>query len=123
MKKNYVVLVTIILVFFGFVIWGIIADKKLESQGLLLNATTLEWASGAKMGMSLKYEFYYKEKKIISNNSFNKIRGLRNFENKNFPVMYDPQIGSSQLLIEPSDFRRFNLRFPDSLSWILPYLK
>ena len=75
------------------------------------------------MGMNLRYEFYYKNEKRTGSNSFGKIRGVVDFENKSFPVMHEPKLGVSQLLIEPLDFKRFNLSFPDSLNWVLPYLR
>ncbi len=106
-----------------FVLFVIISQNRLSKNGILLQAHTLNWDISAKMGMTLRYEFYYNGNKIIGNNSFQKIRGLEDFENKNFPVIYNSKLGSSQLLIEPSEFKRFNLSFPDSLNWVLPYLK
>ena len=97
--------------------------NRLKSQGILLNAHTLEWGASAKMGMDLQYEFYYKGKKIIDNNATGVFRGNRDFENKYFPVMYDPTFGASELLMTPTDFEKFNISFPDSLNWVLPYLK
>ena len=98
------------------------SDLMLTKNGVLLNAKTLQWGISAKMGMDLHYEFFYNRKRYTSNNTFYKIRGLREFENKYFPVMYDPKMGSSQLLLYPLDFKRFNLPFPDSLKWVLQYL-
>ena len=73
--------------------------------------------------MDLQYEFDYKGKKIVSNNPFEHIRGNRDFENRYFPVMYDSTLGLSQLLVEPDNFQRFDIPFPDSLNWVLQYLK
>jgi len=123
MKKKGITLFIGCAVLIFIFLWGIYDNKHLEHQGILLQAKTLEWATTAKMGMSLRYEFYYLGKRQTSNNAFNKIRGLQVFENKYFPLIYDPNTGTSQLLIDPTDFRRFNLSFPDSLSWVLPYLK
>ena len=76
------------------------------------------------MSMDLKYEFYYKGEKINGANAFEPFRGNPDFENKNFPVMYYPGLGGhTQLLIKPSDFKKFGLSFPDSLKWVLSYLK
>lgn len=75
------------------------------------------------MGMELKYEFYYHGERIEADNSIEKIRGLREFENKYFPVIYDPKLGQSELLIEPEEFRNYNIPFPDSLSWVIKYFK
>jgi hypothetical protein len=99
------------------------SENRLIKQGILLAAHTTEWAGSAKMGMNLKYEFFYNGNKILGDNSFENIRGLSDFENKYFPVIYDTVLGTSRLLIEPSDFKRFNMPYPDSLTWVLKYLK
>lgn len=105
-------------------IYLLVSESQLEKNGILLNAKTTRWISGAKMNVTIEYEFYYEGKKYTANNAFNKFRGNQNFENRFFPVMYYPKLGGhSQLLIEPSDFERFDLPFPDSLKWVLPYLK
>lgn len=104
-------------------IYLIVAKRKLHQNGILLNAKTIDWASGAKMSLDLRYEFYYNGEKIIGNNAFPDFRGNKKFENRYFPVMYYPGMGRhNQLLITPSDFKEFNLPFPDSLKWVLPYL-
>lgn len=112
-----------IILFVVVLIFIMYSEQRLKSNGILLNAKTLNWAVGAKMSMNLKYEFYYDGKRIKDNNASGNYRGNRIFENKYFPVMYDPKYGTSKLLVEPSDFKEFNIAFPDSLSWVLPYLK
>jgi hypothetical protein len=43
---------------------------------------------------------------------------------RSFPAVYVPNNPSiSSLLITPDDFKKFGYDFPDSLVWILPYLK
>lgn len=116
----YVVLVVIAIV----IIFILIGKKELQTQGILLNAKTTNWASSSYMGMDLKYEFYYKGEKLSGANAFNKFRGDPDFVDHYYPVMYYPGLGGhSQLLIEPEDFKEYNIPFPDSLKWVLPYLK
>lgn len=122
MKKNYLISIIIVIFLFGFYLWGFLAENELDKRGILLNAKTSHWVYGTKT-RGLEYIFYYKGGKITSNNPFEKFVGNKDFEDKNFPVIYDPKFGSSQLLIEPSNFERFNLPFPDSLKWVLKYLK
>lgn len=122
MKRNFVVAIIIAIVLIGFYLWGSWANYELEKNGILLNATTSHWVYGTKT-RGLEYVFFYKGKEITYDNPFEKFVGDKDFENKNFPVMYDPKSGSSQLLIEPSDFKRFKLSFPDSLNWVLKYIK
>ena len=123
MKKKKITLAVIIIVFLLIFLFIKFREFNLTNNGILLNAKTLEWAGSSKMGMDLKYEFYYMGEKKEDANAFPKIWGLHDFEGRYFPVMYDPKLGMSQLLIEPSDFKRFNLPFPDSLKWVLPYFK
>ena len=123
LKKRKMTLIIIIVLFCLVLFFIEFAHYDLEKHGILLNAKTSEWILSTKMGMDLKYEFYYEGEKIISSNAFEKFRGNRDFEGKYFPVMYDPKFKLSQLLIEPSDFKNCNLKFPDSLKWVLSYLK
>lgn len=123
MKKKKVTIL-IILLFFGSVfIYIHYIDKRIEKEGVLLNAMTTVWVGRVNMGMHLQYEFFYNGKKIIGERGFKNIRGNRDFQKKAFPVMYDPKFGTSQLLVEPIDFKEFNLPYPDSLTWVLQYLK
>jgi len=102
----------------------IISKAQLKKHGILLNARTMNWASGAKMSITLKYEFYYKGKRITGANSFKQLSGITEFEERYFPVMYYPELGGhSQLLIRPNDFKEFNIPFPDSLRWVLKYME
>jgi len=74
------------------------------------------------MSVDLKYEFYYKGKKMVGNNATGSFIGNPEFEGKYFPVMYDPRLGMSELLITPKDFKKHKMVFPDSLKWVLQYL-
>ena len=124
MKKpnaSFYVTIGLIVVFIAFLV---ISKRDLRRHGILLNAKTTNWASGAKLSLDLKYEFYYKGEKLVGANGFKHFRGNPDFVNRYFPVMYNPGWGGhSQLLIVPEDFEKFNLPFPDSLEWVLPYLK
>lgn len=122
MKSKKITLFIIVIVFIFILIYIKTSENNLIKKGELCNAKTIEWVSGAKMGLSLQYEFMYKKTKLTRSNAFGSIRGNKDFENRYFPVIYDPESGISQLLIEPSDYERFNLKFPDSLKWVLPYL-
>src|SRR3954471_7327152 len=117
-KPNTSFYLTVLLIV-AVALFILVAESKLKSDGVLLNARTTHWASSAKMGMDLKYEFYYKGKKLVGANAFEPFRGNRDFENRYFPVIYYPGLGGhSQLLIRPGDFESFHLQFPDSLKWV-----
>ena len=123
MRNKKTVLIIVITLFILILFFIKYSEVHLKKHHVLLNAKTIEWAVSAKMGLNLKYEFLYNGKKIISSNAFEKFRGNKDFENRYFPVMYDPELESSQLLIEPSDFKIFDLPYPDSLKWVLGYIK
>jgi hypothetical protein len=122
-KPNTSFYVTIVLIII-LIIYLIVSKKELHKNGILLNAKTTNWAVGAEVSLDLKYEFYFNGEKIIGANAFEPFRGNSDFVGRWFPVMYLPSLGGhSQLLVRPSDFKTFNLPFPDSLNWVLPYLK
>jgi hypothetical protein len=121
--KNKVVVISVFCIFGLLIVFVEIRQISLSKNGVVVNAHTLDWAGSSYMGMTLKYEFVYKGEKEEGNNPIEKIRGLREFEDKYFPVFYDPKLGQSQILIDPAKFKKFNVPFPDSLSWVLPYFK
>ena len=123
MKNKKLVLAIIIFLFVAILLFVKYSDIKLTKRSVLLNARTIGWKTSSYMGLNLNYEFYYNGKKILGSDAFNDFRGNQDFVNRNFPVMYEPKLGSAKLLIEPSDFKRFGLIFPDSLKWVLYYLK
>ena len=115
---------SIVLILFALILLFIkYSDVKLAKEGVLLNARTTEWKTSSYMGLELSFEFYYNGKKMFGSNAFNDFRGNDAFVNRYFPVMYEPKLGSSKLLIEPLDFKKIDLPFPDSLKWVLGYLK
>jgi len=123
MTKSKMIVYIGFIVFLILAVFSTIGHCRLHTNGVLLNAHTLDWATGAKMEMTLKYEFYFHGEREIGNNPFKEIWGRQIFLDKYFPVIYDPKFGISELLIQPSDFKGFDLPFPDSLNWVLPYFK
>lgn len=112
----------VIILFIIFLVYIFLSEINLKIKGTVLNAKTTNWGVVVK-GYDLNYEFYYKGEKKLGNNAVEKIRGLKEFENKYFPVIYDPKYGASQILIDPAMFDKYNIPFPDSLKWVLPYFK
>ena len=48
--------------------------------------------------------------------------GVDKFINKAFPVVYDSlNPNNSNMLMNDKDFIEYNIPFPDSLKWVLPY--
>jgi hypothetical protein len=123
MNKKYLSAIIAVLLFLVTIVLRTISQKKLESEGIIVNARTLNWASSASMGRSLKYEFYFKGERIEGDTPFPQIKGLRSFEGRFFPAIYEPKTGLNELLIFPDDFEKYKIKFPDSLNWVRPYLK
>lgn len=124
MKKINLVLVLAVIIIFIFLF---IKDRyykpnELRENGILLTAWTIDWKQSTKAGMGLEYQFYYKGEKIIGYAASKNFKGNMNFVHKYFPVIYAPKYGHKELLIEPRHFKEYNISFPDSLNWVLPYV-
>ncbi|MEO7045303.1 MAG: hypothetical protein ABI091_08315 [Ferruginibacter sp.] len=56
--------------------------------------------------------------------SFSKTDCNNFFIGKTFPVIFSPNNPSNaKILIFPNDFKEYNYSFPDSLNWVLKYIK
>jgi hypothetical protein len=124
MKKGNLFLVFSVVIIF---IYLFIKDRyftpgELKKNGILLTAYTKEWQLSTKAGYGLKYEFFYMGKKNTGWAASKDLKGNLSFENKYFPVLYDPVHGHKELLMEPRIFKEYNIPFPDSLKWVLEFL-
>lgn len=77
-------------------------------------------------GNFVQYNFKFNGKIIYSNgNAHKEFAPLKRFiVNRQFPVIFssiDPNY--NMILILPEDFKEYNMPFPDSLNWVLQYLK
>lgn len=123
MESKKSTLVFVIIIFLLIVGCIVFMQNRFTKNGKLMNAETLGWIYTSNVTLNLQYEFYYNGTKVVRSNAFNKFMGNNQFVHRFFSVMYDPDTKLSQLLIQPSDFKRFHLDFPDSLQWVLKYLK
>ena len=76
---------------------------------------------------SLKYKYWINGKEYKDDIQIKKIRpsvlGIH-FIYKSFPVAIDStDLSNSKILVTPDDFKEFNLRFPDTLNWVLKYIE
>ena len=77
-------------------------------------------------GNFIKYNFAYNGNTIYSHgNAHKEYAPLKNFIiNKQFPVIYSTvNPNYNMILILPEDFKDYNVPFPDSLNWVLQYIK
>lgn len=72
----------------------------------------------------LNYEYIIDGKTFSDASSVDvKREYTRQFVGKYFPVVYSKiDTSISELIVEPEDFKRFNIPFPDSLNWVLDKL-
>ena len=111
--------------------WGIIRQNNLKNSYLFGVAKVYNYSSGGRgnaggvwidyilsiNGKSYKGSSQYSTDDITS-------EVLNHCLNKTFPVIYKPTDPSiSSLMLLPSDFRNKGYSFPDSLNWILTYVK
>ena len=77
-----------------------------------------------KMGRCFTYSFIIKNKKMTGGRCSTSLSDIFKDEdykeamlNQNFPVIYNRDNLENNILIFESDFKRFNLAYPDSLRW------
>lgn len=76
--------------------------------------------------LELEYEFKIKEEtyRNVGNNIDLVLVAGRDFQGKSFPIIYYPQNPEyNHVLISPVDFKKYNMKFPDSLNWVKDYLR
>jgi len=131
-KKNVIYAILL----FGFcsclIIFGIWQKRRLEENhriGLAYayNSSTGGLGNAGRLyvdftinvqGKTFKGSSVYQTSEIL----VGPFRG--NIIGKSFPAVYNPKYPSiSAILITPKDFSRYGYSFPDSLQWVLRYLK
>jgi hypothetical protein len=113
-------------------IWGIARQNSLKKNNKIGMGTVTSFRAGGRGnagGIWIHYVFEFEGKKYKGSSRHHTYEisssDLHNYVlNKNFPVVYNPSNPSiSSLLITPKDFSRFGYSFPDSLTWILQFVK
>ena len=89
--------------------------------------TKCEYITKSGGGIGLKYE-YHVNSVLIKRSSTRRRLGVNicneYFVGRTFPMVYNPDNHElTALLIEPDDFKRFGYEFPDSLKWVLRYIR
>ena len=99
--------------------------NRLLAHPVIYNGATVVSVDRTKYGWCLKYSFVL-DGKIYSehtpNENFSRFPG--DFVGRHFPVAYqrgEPR--NSELLLREEEFEEFKLGYPDSLKWVLGYIK
>jgi hypothetical protein len=86
--------------------------------------TIMETKSGYRGGLDISYNYLIGNKIFTSGGFINTSYSNKEyFLRKRFPICYSNSNNAiSEILITPSDFKRHNIPYPDSLKWVLPLL-
>lgn len=123
--KQNLPLLFFILVVLSFLIINKVRINNIKDTMVITSGTIFNSKLGSRGWIELHYEFFLHDQRF---QSLEKI-GIPNkyykiFLNKKFPVVHsseNPKI--NEMLIFPEDFKKYNIEFPDSLNWVLPYNK
>jgi hypothetical protein len=113
-------------------IWGIVRQKRLKKDHTIGIAYVTDCSSGGRGnagGIWIDYILYaegkkYKGSSLYLTSDFDVGDVADHMLYKTFPAAYNPGNPSiSSLMILPKDFTRYGYQFPDSLKWVLQYVK
>ena len=120
-KNSYTLLVVVFIIgiFAGydfFLVW------EMKRDGLITNGKIRAVSYGGRTSATFEYEFIYDNQRRTSNTNAG-VNSPENFVGKSFPVIVSTFTKKSSILVTPSHFEKYDLPFPDSLKWVLDYLK
>lgn len=104
------------------IIWTNKDHDELKKKGVIVEAKIIRVNFGGKTSGGFQCLIKYKneEKELSSPSTL--VKGSFDFIGKTFPAMYLPGKDILEILITPRDFEKFNIPFPDSLNWVMPYV-
>jgi hypothetical protein len=110
---------------------GIIRQNQIKNNHLISTALVYDYTIGGRgnaggVWIDAVLEVNGKEYKSSSHYSTTDIttEGLKQLIDKSFPAVYNPSYPSnSHLMLLPKDFKMWGYSFPDSLNWLLAYIK
>lgn len=121
-RKSIIAIAIFGICFILLIFLRIYRQNDLKKDGVLVNAKILRVNFGGKVsgGFDCLINYNGGEKELSSPSSIRK--GSVDFIGKTFPAMFLPGTNVLVVLITPKDFEKFNLPFPDSLNWVMPYV-
>lgn len=91
---------------------------------MIIGQITREYLPVRSGGYYIDYSYEYKgNKRRDSREISNVLNSPQRFVNKYFPVIVSDEGDESAILISPEDFAFFNKEFPDSLGWVVQWVK
>lgn len=121
-KKSFFACIVLIGLFIISIIWTNKDHNDLKKNGVIVEAQIIRVNLGGKTSGGFQCLIKYKneEKELSSPSTL--LKGSFDFIGKTFPAMYLPGKDILEILITPRDFEKFNIPFPDSLNWVMPYV-
>ncbi len=120
--KEFIIFGLIICFFLLFNIAKKLDKKRLKENAIFQNNAVLINFINSQKTISKEYSFWYNGKYFVTkdmNGISKKINISSLFKQKYFPVIFQKQHPyNARLLIDSSNFKDFNLTFPDSLAWL-----
>lgn len=111
------------------IIYASYVREKLEIEHIFTNGRVTECRFVLRSGGKISLEYEYKIGGILKydsklTNEITERNCNEHFIGKTFPVIYHPEDQSlSRMLFSPDDFEYIKTIFPDSLQWVVKYLK
>ena len=112
-----------------WVVYGLYVGKRLREDHKIGTGTVISTnkAGRGKHGPYLTYEYRIKEEFITAGNNWQEFEFSTShyLVGRTFPVVYRKGLlgYDDYLLITPEDFKAYGYDFPDSLNWVLKYIK
>jgi hypothetical protein len=128
-QRIYYVIAFFIIAIALIAIYGQAKKNQLDSSFVIVNGATVNSFSATGRigsGYFLDYSFQLQSKIYSGSTAERNIinSGGSTFVGKFFPVMYSSKNPSnSKLMVTPKDFEDYHYEYPDSLKWMLQYLR
>lgn len=126
MKYKIFIFLAILIVFLSIGVCHNVRVNKFKTEGKLAVATVSSYNLPGKGSPSLSYYFLVKgiQYEFFYLSDEFKRDSIQKLVNKKIPVIFissDPS--RCDLLVSPDDYHRYSETMPDSMRWILSYLK
>ena len=120
-KKSVIIWALIILI---FILNHFAKLYDLKVNGVVGTCIITDYSSTHKSSSIFHYTFYFKGIKYTSTSEAG-ITNSSKFIGKYFPVIISKSFSyyNNRILVTPKHFNSVDIKYPDSLKWVLQYLK
>ncbi len=131
-KKDLIYGILFVVAFISYITYALMARHNLEKNHKLTIGIPYDCSSNGRGNagrLNIEFTFkidgkQYKSTTALLTSELSESDCRDYFIGKELPAVYLPSNPSnSLLLIRPKDFARFGYLFPDSLKWVLKYIK